>query len=142
MPQRLDPARFIAFGMLTAVNACALALYALGLATHGRGSAANAQPVLFVLIGLCLVGALYASVLRGHDLGWPGWQTFLAFWLALAMGPVLLVLLGYLIWARGEAGTNSYGPPPAKAGAAMWISAAVLLAAPWLVFAAVVLVSH
>ena len=142
MPQRLDPARFIAFGMLPAVNACVMALYALGLATHGRGSAADAQPVLFVLIGLCLVGALYASVLRGHDLGRPGWQTFLAFWLALAMGPVLLLFLGYLVWVRGEAGTNAYGPPPEKPGAAAWISAAVLLAVPWLVFAAVVLVFH
>jgi uncharacterized membrane protein YhaH (DUF805 family) len=139
---RFDQPRFIAYGLLTGINAIALALYALGLATHGRGSAADAQPVLFVLIILCLLGAGYASVLRGHDLGRPGWQLFLAFWLALGGGPVFLVLLGYLAWAKGEPGSNAYGPSPTRAGMATWFWAAFWLASPWLVFAIAVLIAY
>lgn len=133
--KRFDRPRFVAYGVMTAINAIALALYALGLATHGQGGAANAQPVLFVLIGLSLIGAFFASVLRGHDLGRPWWQIFLGFWLSLGTGPVVLVFLGYLAWARGEAGPNAYGPPPAPAGMATWLQALLMIAAPWLLFA-------
>lgn len=132
--KRFDRSRFLAYGVMTALNAVALALYALDLATRGRGAAANAQPVLFVLIGLCLLGAFVASVRRGHDLGRPGWQVFLGFWLSLATGPVVLLFLGYLAWAKGEAGPNACGPPPAPAGFVTWLQAALLLVAPWLLF--------
>ncbi len=130
--KRLDRARFFAYGVLTAVNAIVLALYALDLATRGRGSA-NAQTVLLVLIGLCLIGALIVSVQRGHDLGRPAWQIVLGFWLSLATGPVVLLFIGYLAWARGEAGPNAYGPPPAPAGFVTGLQAVLMQAAPWFV---------
>ncbi len=130
--KRSDRARFLAYGVLTAVNALVLALYALDLATRGRGSA-SAQTVLLLLIGLCLIGALIASVKRGHDLGRPAWQIVLGFWLSLATGPVMLLFIGYLAWARGEAGPNAYGPPPAPAGFATGLQAVLMQAAPWFV---------
>ncbi len=135
--KRFDRARFVAYGVMTAVNAIALALFALDLATRGRGGAANAQTVLLVLIGLCLIGAFFASVLRGHDLGRPWWQIFLGFWLSLGTGPIVLLFLGYLAWARGDAGPNAWGPPPAPAGIATWLEAVLLAAMPWAVFAVV-----
>jgi uncharacterized membrane protein YhaH (DUF805 family) len=132
--KRFDRARFFAYGVMTAVNTIALALYALDLATSGRGSAANAQPVLFVLIGVCLIGAMIASVLRGYDLGRPAWQIVLGFWLSLGTGPVVLLFIGYLAWARGDAGPNAHGSRPAPAGFVTWLQAALILVAPWLLF--------
>ena len=136
---RLDRPRFLAFGVLSTANAVALALYALGLATHGRGAAAHAQPVLFVLVGLCLLAALCAAILRGHDLGLPAWQMLVAFVLSLCLGPVVLVLLGLLAWKAGETGSNAYGAPPGPASAGTWLVAALVLALPWGVFAIAVL---
>lgn len=132
---RFDRTRFVAFGVSTELNAVALALYTLGLATHGVGRAANAQPVLFVLIAVCLLGAMYASIKRGHDVGRPGWQIVLAFWIAFGGGPLLLALIGYLAFAKGNAGDNAYGPPPQPTTAATWFWAAIALAAPWITFA-------
>lgn len=132
--KRFDRARFFAYGVMTAVNAVALALYTLGLATHGQGGAANAQPVMFVLIGVCLIGAMVAAVLRGHDLGRPAWQIVVGFWVSLGTGPLVLLFLGYLAWAKGEVGPNAYGPPPVPAGLVTWLQAALLLVAPWLLF--------
>jgi uncharacterized membrane protein YhaH (DUF805 family) len=131
--KRFDRTRFFAHGVLTAVNAVVLALYALDLATRGRGSA-SAQTVLLVLIGLCLTGALIVSVLRGRDLGRPAWQIVLGFWLSLGFGPLVLLFFGYLAWAKGDAAPNAYGPPPVPAGIATWLRAGLLLAAPWLLF--------
>jgi uncharacterized membrane protein YhaH (DUF805 family) len=132
--KRFDRARFFAYGVMIAVNAVALALYALDLATSGRGGAANAQPVLLVLIGVCLIGAMIAAVLRGYDLGRPAWQIVLGFWLSLGTGPVVLLFIGYLAWARGDAGPNAHGPQPAPAGFLTWLQTALMLAAPWLLF--------
>ena len=136
--KRFDRGRFLAFGVFSALNAIALALYALALATHGRGPAAAAQPVLFVMIALCLLAALLASIKRGHDLDRPGWQVFLAYWACVAGGPLLLVLVGYLAMARGTTDRNAYGPPPGRAGWSSWLGAVVMLAMPWLIFAVAV----
>lgn len=132
---RLDRPRFLAFGVLSTANAVALALYALGLATHGRGPAADAQPVLFVLIGLCLLGALGAAILRGHDLGRPAWQVLAGFVFSLTLGPVVLAYVALLAWTAGEPVENAYGPPPGRAGAAAWLGALAVAALPWLAFA-------
>ncbi len=132
--KRFDRTRFFAYGVMTAVNAVALALYTLDLATRGRGGAAHAQPVLMVLVGACLIGAMIAAVLRGRDLGRPAWQIVVGFWLSLGTGPIVLLFLGYLAWAKGEVGPNAYGPPPVPAGFVTWLQAVLLLVAPWLVF--------
>ncbi len=132
--KRFNRQRFLAFGVLGVFNAIALALYALGLATHGTGRAAGAQPVLFVMILLCLLAAFVASVKRGHDLGRPGWQIFLAYWISMVGGPLLLVLVGYLAMARGEDRENAYGLPSAPAGPGSWLLAIVVLALPWVTF--------
>lgn len=132
--KRFDRFRFLVYGVMTALNVLVLALYALDLATSGRGSSANAQLVLLVLSGICLIGALVAAVLRGHDLSRPGWQIVLGFWLSLGFGPLVLLFFGYLAWAKGDAAPNAYGPPPVPAGIATWLRAGLLLAAPWLLF--------
>ena len=133
--QRYDRTRFMAWGLVSAGNAGALALYALSLATHGRGPAANMQPVLFVLIGLCLLEVMLAAVMRGHDLGRPAWQLVLLFWFS---GPLVLVLLFYLAYADGEPGPNRFGAPPKPPDFMVWLRAAGTLTMPWIIFAGAV----
>lgn len=136
--QRYDRTRFMAWGLVSFFNAVALALYALALATHGRGPAANMQPVLFVLIGLCLLEVLLAAVMRGHDLGRPGWQLVVVFLIALAVLPAVFILLYYLARTPGEAGPNRFGAPPKPPDFMVWFRAAGTLTMPWLIFAGAV----
>jgi uncharacterized membrane protein YhaH (DUF805 family) len=133
--QRYDRARFVAWGLVSAGNAVALALYALNLATHGRGPAANLQPVLYVLIGICLLELLSAAVMRGHDFGRPGWQVVLLLLVAGPLAPALLFLLAY---ARGEPGPNRFGAPPKPPDFMVWLRMAGTLTMPWIIFAGAV----
>lgn len=133
--QRYDRTRFMAWGLVSAGNAGALALYALSLSTHGRGPAANMQPVLFVLIGVCLLETVSAAVMRGHDLGRPGWQLVLLF---LVAGPLVLALLFLLAYVRGEPGPNRFGAPPKPPDFMVWFRAAGTLTMPWIIFAGAV----
>ncbi len=136
--QRYDRTRFIAYGVVSAINAVALALYALSLATSGRGPAADAQPVLFVLIGLCLLEVMFAAVMRGHDFGRPGWQLVLLCWLSGPLFPALVFLLAYI---KGEPGPNRFGAPPKPPDFMVWFRAAGTLTMPWLIFAGAVLLA-
>lgn len=82
----------------------------------------NAPGPAFGLLGLLLlvmltggcVGAA-AGFKRFHDLGRPGW-----FYFALCIPIVGIVLLLYILFAKGTDQINRYGPPPNLA-AAMWL---------------------
>jgi hypothetical protein len=67
---RYGRSRFFVFGVVPALNAIALLLYGLGLATHGSGGSEKAVPLLIVLAGACLLAMCVATVRRGRDLGW------------------------------------------------------------------------
>ena len=136
--KRYDRIRFAALGLAPGVNGVALALYGLGLATHGRGAAANALPLVAGLAVVCLLIALGAAIRQGRDINWPPWLTLLGFWVSLGLGPILLLLLGYLASAKPREAATRYGPPPEPANALTWGWALVNLIWPWALFAGVV----
>lgn len=136
--KRYDRSRFIAWGALPAVNAVALLIHGLGLATHGTGGAGRSLPALVVMTGVCLLIALAAMVKRGRDVGWPVWVTVVVFWLSLGTGPGVLIVLGYLAFAKARppvAADAAEPPSPPPAGAATWFFALLNLLWPWGVLA-------
>ena len=132
---RHDRARFIAFGIVPLLNVIALLLYGLGLATHGRGGAAASLPVLVVLAGAIVLVVPWAAVKRGRDLGWSAWVSLAACVGSMMLGPAVLLLAGYLAFARGQSGSNEFGPPPRPATVADWARGVALLLFPWVVLA-------
>lgn len=132
--QRYNRASFFALGVLPALNAIGLFLYGLGLATHGTGGAGRSLPALIVLAILCLLVSLYAAVKRGHDLGWPAWQTALAYVFTMGMGPVALLLITYFACARGLPSANEYGAPP-PTSFTTWFWAIFVIVCSWFVLA-------
>ena len=133
LSQRYNRASFFALGVLPAVNAIGLLLYGLGLETSGRGGG-HSLPALIVLAILCLLVSLYAAVKRGYDLGWPAWQTALAYLFTLGMGPVALLLITYFACARGLPSANQYGAPPPVSFTA-WFWAIFVIVCSWFVLA-------
>jgi uncharacterized membrane protein YhaH (DUF805 family) len=133
--RRYDRSRFIAFGVLPALNVVALLLYGLALATgSGRGSE-QAVPALIAMAAVCLLTAMWAAIKRGRDLGWPWWATLLGFWLSVGLGPVVLLLVGYLALAKSNPSPQQRQDPPPRADAATWFWAAMNLGWPWLALA-------
>lgn len=130
---RYDRSRFLAFGVLQALNAIGLLLYGLGLATHGTGGAGRSLPVLIVLAVVCLLMALVAAVRRGRDVGWPAWMTVVAFWLSLVVAPVLLGLIAYFAFAKPRPKADTFGSPAPPATMTTWVWALMNLLWPWLV---------
>ena len=130
---RYSRSQFVAYGVLNLLNAIALLIYGLGLATHGTGGASDAIPVLIIVAAICLLSALVALVKRGYDLGRPAWQTILGFWLSLCLGPAALFFIGYLACAIGNKEQNQYGSPSARPVAAIFVWAVLVLVCPWLV---------
>ena len=133
--RRYDRSRFIAFGVLPALNAAALLLYGLALATGGGGGSEQAVPALIAMAAVCLLTAMWAAIKRGRDLGWPWWATLLGFWFSVGLGPVVLLLVGYLAFAKSSPNVQEPDGPPSPAAAATWFWAAVNLGWPWVAMA-------
>jgi uncharacterized membrane protein YhaH (DUF805 family) len=133
--RRYDRSRFIAFGVLPALNVVALLLYGLALSTGSGGGSEQAVPALLAMAAVCLLTAMWAAIKRGRDLGWPWWATLLGFWLSVGLGPVVLLLVGYLAFARSNPSPLQRQDPPPRASAATWFWAAMNLGWPWVVLA-------
>lgn len=133
--RRHDRTRFVAFGLLPLLNVVALLLHGLGLATHGRGGAAASLPLLVVLAILVLLTLPWAAVRRGRDLGWPAVASLAACVGGLMLGPTLLLLAGYLAFAKGQPDGNAFGPPPPPATLPLWVGALAWLLLPWAILA-------
>lgn len=133
--RRYDRSRFIAFGVLPAVNVVALLLYGLALATGSGSGSEQAVPALIAMAAVCLLTAMWAAIKRGHDLGWPWWATLIGFWFSVGLGPVVLLLVGYLAFAKSNASAQAPEAPPPPATAATWFWAAVNLGWPWVAMA-------
>ncbi|MBT9458087.1 MAG: hypothetical protein IV097_15825 [Burkholderiaceae bacterium] len=114
-------------------QALALLIHGIGLSTHGTGGAAASLPALVVLAAVCLLMAMAAALKRGRDLGWPAWQTVLGFWICLGLGPLLLVLVGYLAGAKTKPRADAFEPAPPPAGIGTWLLALLNLLWPWAV---------
>lgn len=89
--RRYDQTRFIAFGLLPAINPIAPLLLGLNLSTHGTGGAGRSAPLVATLAIAPLLCAMVAAIKRGRDIGWSPLHTIAAFWVMLGMGPVLLL---------------------------------------------------
>lgn len=133
--RRYDRTHFVAFGVLPVLNTVAMLIYGLDLATGGAGGAERSIPALLVLALVSAVVALVAAVKRGRDLGWSPWITVVGFWLTLAMGPVLIVLMIYLVFAKTKTAADVFGPPATPATAITWYWALMNLIWPWIVLA-------
>jgi uncharacterized membrane protein YhaH (DUF805 family) len=130
--KRYDRPRMVAFCFLPLLNTLGLLLFGLEQATRGRDGAAATVPVAVVLAALSLLLGLWAAVKRGRDLDWPAPLTLLAFWVSLGLGPVVLVLLGWLVFAPAKPGADRFGPPAPRPGFGTWLGCVWVLAFPWL----------
>ena len=121
---------FVAFGLLPVLNAVALLIQGLNLSTHGMANTGRSLVVILVAAGVSLLCAAVSAVKRGRDLGYPTLTASLAILVSLMLGPVFLVLLVYLAFAKAA------DPAPADAPVASmgirWLWAPVLLVAPWM----------
>lgn len=131
--------RYIAFGLLPALNIIVLLLHGLNLATHGRGGAAASLPALVVMAGVCVPFVLLAAARRALDLGWSAWQMLAIFLLSIMLGPALLLLIAYLAIAKSKsvpAAEVAAAPGAGIVGTANTVVWALLnLAWPWVVLA-------
>jgi uncharacterized membrane protein YhaH (DUF805 family) len=128
---RYGRSRFFVFGVVPALNAIALLLYGLGLATHGSGGSEKAVPLLIVLAGACLLPMCVATVRRGRGLGWKAAASVAGLVVSACLGPLLFLFLGYAALAKGNPGENAFGPPAPAISATAWVWSAVAVAAPW-----------
>lgn len=131
--RRYTRSRFAAFGLLPVGNVLALLLYGLVLSTKVSGGGAAPLPAVIVLAVVFLLIAMAAAIKRGRDLGWPAWLTVLGFWICLGLGPLLLVLVGYLAFAKTKAQADAFEPAPPPATLVTWIFALMNLIWPWAV---------
>lgn len=92
---------FLLLGVIPALNALALLLYGLHLATSGSGGTERAVPVLLVLAAAGGLALGVAVVRRGRDLGWKAWASLAGLVLSAGLGPMVLLYLGYLLFKSG-----------------------------------------
>jgi len=133
---RFDRTRFFAFGLVSVLNVLGLLLHGLYLSTGGargllRGTEANV-PVVLVIAAICLLVAGTAAVKRGRDLGWPALVTLAAFVVLTGLGPAVLLLVLYLVFAREKPAAQQFGPSPGTAGPVTWLLMLVNAVWPWM----------
>jgi uncharacterized membrane protein YhaH (DUF805 family) len=132
---RYDRTHFFAFGVLPILNCAAILIYGLLLATSTGGGTEQSVPALLVLALACGLAAMVAAIKRGRDLGWSAWITLAVFWVSVAMGPVLLALVAYLLFAKATPTAEVFSPPSSPATAVTWYWAVMNLIWPWILLA-------
>ena len=111
MQGRLSRKQYVLYSMMimAVTYACAFATAALASGVSGQ-SIETSGALGFLIFMLSLVAYVFISVRRLHDLGKPGWH------LCLFLVPLYNIYLGIvLLFTRGVAGSNEYGPDPAIA---------------------------
>lgn len=133
---RFDRTRYFAFGLVSVFNVLALLLHGLNLSTGGARGLLRASeatvPVVLVIAAICLLVAAMAAVKRGRDLGWPALVTLAAFVVLTGLGPAVLLLVLYLVFAREKPAAQSFGPSPETAGPVTWLLMFVNAVWPWM----------
>lgn len=124
---------FFLLGVVPLLNALALLLYGLYLATSGSGGTERAVPVLLVLAAAGGLALCVAVVRRGRDLGWGALASLAGLVLSAGLGPMVLLYLGYLLFKSGQRGDNAFGPPAPAVTLAAWLGPVVTLVLPWFV---------
>ena len=129
---RYDRSRFLAFGVLPALNVAGLLLYGLQLSTSSSGGSYRTIPALLIIAGISALIALLALIKRGRDLGWPAWQTIVLFWFGFVLLPLLL---GYFAIAKPKENAERFGPAAPPATLITWGWALLNLLWPWMILA-------
>lgn len=110
MQGRLSRKQYFIYSMMimAVTYACA---FAVGFASGVSGQSIQDAGALGFVIGVLGCSAqAFIAVRRLHDLGKPGWH----FWLFFV--PLYNIYLGLvLLFTRGVAGANQYGPDPVAA---------------------------
>jgi uncharacterized membrane protein YhaH (DUF805 family) len=132
---RAGRTHFLVLGVVPLLNAAALLLYGLYLATSGAGGSEKAVPLLLVLAGAGVLALGVAVVKRGRDLGWAAATSLAGLLLGALLGPMVLLFLTYVAFAKGQPGDNAFGPPAAAPSFPAWFWSFFALVVPW--FAAV-----
>ncbi|MBL8348334.1 MAG: hypothetical protein JNN03_23100, partial [Rubrivivax sp.] len=96
-----------------------------------RGSETS-LPVVLVIAAICLLVAAVAAVKRGRDLGWPALVTLAAFVVLTGLGPAVLLLVLYLVFAREKPAAQQFGASPDTAGPVTWLLMLVNAVWPWM----------
>ena len=127
--RRHDRTRFALFGLPATVNALALAVVVFSVSF--RLNSGNHFVIPLAVALLCLLLALRFAILRGHDIGWSGPQTFALFLVCTLLGPTVLPVVGVLLFMPARAGGDQFGPAPPAVSAWDWLQALILAAWPW-----------
>lgn len=123
--------QFMVFGVLPALNLCALFIFSIFLVTGGSGATGAALLVTLVAMLLMLVALVHAGVRRARDLAWSGTTTLVVFGLAGFLVVPVPLLLAWLAFAPGQSGA-----PALPASLARWLTLVLLLGLPWMVILA------
>jgi uncharacterized membrane protein YhaH (DUF805 family) len=130
---RYSRLRFFVFGVVPALNAIALLLFGLGLATNGAHGTERAVPLLIVLAGACLLATCVAVVKRGRDFGWKASASLAGLVLSVGLVPLVFVFIGYLTFAQGNTEANAFGPVAPRISATGWALSVATTLIPWFV---------
>lgn len=130
--QRHDRTRYIAFGLASALNALALLLHGLDLATRGGGPTGAVLLFIIILAGLALLFSVGAAAKRGRDLGWSAWVSVGGSLAAITFIAPYLLLMLYFSATKGQPGRNAHGDPPPPATFFTWLLALFWIAVPWI----------
>lgn len=126
---RHSRAQYALLGLPATLNALALLLVAFN-ATFRTGL--GNRFVLALIASLaCLLLAIYFSIQRGRDLGWPAWQTIALFIVCIAFGPAVLLAMGILLFMSARREGENFGPAPGNLTAWNWLAAVLLALWPW-----------
>jgi hypothetical protein len=130
---RYGRARFVVFGIVPAINAIALLLFGLGLATNGSWGTEKAVPLLVVMAAVCLLATCAAVLKRGRDLDWKPTGSVAGLVLSIGLFPILPLFLGYLALAPGNSAQNEFGPVASAIPVWGWVWSIVTTLSPWFV---------
>jgi hypothetical protein len=123
---------FLAFGLLPALNTLALLIHGLNLSTHGMGNTGRSLVVILVASAVLLITAAVSAFKRARDIGFEPGTAVLGLLVSFFLGPVLLLVLGYLAFARARGHDQSQPSVNNSDLGFGWLWAPVLLVAPWM----------
>lgn len=124
--------QFLLFGLLPVLNALALLARGLNLSTHGTGNTGRSLVVILIGALMSVLCSAISAVKRGRDLGYQPLATALGVVASLILGPVFLILLIYLAFAKASESVAAHASTPADKMGFRWLWAPVLLLVPWI----------
>ena len=126
--QQHSRSHFFAFGILPIANVVALLIYGLVLSTGNSGNTDRSLAAILAATVLLLSCSVVSAVKRGRSLGFSAPATSAAIGVSLLLGPVFLLLVGYLALAK----SRFEGTPASERLGFAWLWSPILVVAPWM----------